>query len=472
MHEYQSYSAAPPPPPRRRSLLTWVVLGLGGLVVLQIVVAAVVFAVVPEVRERVAALLARPSGPPPPERPGLAGGAAEPERPLLIEDRFDGPTSRWDQSLARVVDGALELRIDIPNYDGYVLFLGPARSEPAPEPTPEAGQEEAIPTPPAEPAFDTSQIDDFDIAVDVWQVAGGSNAEYGIRFRQSGPGDYLLFSISGNGYYRLLRVRDEQYQPIIPWTFDGRIRTGETAVNRLRVIAQGASVTGSINGAPLLSVQDEVDVGGQLTFGLQTYDAGGVAVRFDNVAGTVGPLDLTEDFENPATARWSNGGAQLAEGQYEIIAGPNIQTWQQPLPTGSSRVGSFTLEVDATLASGEGGGVAYGVMFGDGGSFDFYSLFIFPEGGLALLRSTPTGDPQVLVPPVPVEAVNPGLGTTNTIKITVEGRNLTVELNGTDLGTLELDEEPHGMVGLIVSSGSSEGVRVRFDNFRLEEMRP
>jgi hypothetical protein len=467
---------APPPvpEPRRPGFLTWLVVGLGVLVLLQVCVAAAVFTAVPNVRDRVLAVFARPTSPPPPDKPGPAGGAETPARPLLIEDDFDTPTSRWDQSFSRMADGALELRIDIANYDGYALYLGP---EPAPEPETNPAPENleppltATPDPAAPAPFDASAIDDFDLAVDVQQTAGAATTEYGIRFRQTGPGDYLLFSVSGNGYYRLLRVRNEQYEPIVPWTFDGRVKTGEGAVNRLRVVAEGARVTGFLNGAQVVQIEDEIDVGGQLTLGLQTYDAG-AAVRFDNIAGRVGEFDLAEDFAEPATARWSSGGALVTEGAYEIVAGAGIQTWQQPLPTGSSRVGDFVLEVDATLAGGQGDGVAYGVMFGDGGSFDFYSLLIFPEGGLALLRSTPTGETEVLVPPIAVPSLNTGEGQTNTIRLEISGNQLGLALNGEDLGQLELAESPQGMVGLLVSSGSSGDVRVRFDNFRLEEKTP
>jgi hypothetical protein len=287
----------------------------------------------------------------------------------------------------------------------------------------------------------------------------------------SGTGDYLLFSVSGNGYYRLLRVRNEQYEALVPWTFDGRVKTGEGAVNRLRVVAEGSRVTGYINGAQLAQIEDEIDVGGQLTLGLQTYDAG-AAVHFDNIEGRVGEFDLAEDFADAETARWSSGGALVTEGAYEIVAGAGIQTWQQPLPTGSSRVGDFVLEVDATLASDQGGGAAYGVMFGDGGSFDFYSLLIFPEGGLALLRSTPSGETQVIIPPVAVPTLNTGAGQTNSIRLEISGNQLGLVLNGEDLGQLELAESPQGMVGLLVSSGNSGDVRVRFDNFRLEEKTP
>jgi hypothetical protein len=446
----------PPAPERRRNWLVWIVAGLAAIVLCQLIAAAALIATVPGVRDRALALIARPSGPPPPDAPARDQRATSGDAPLLIADTFDAPTNLWDQSQTRIVDEALELRIDIPNYDSYGLYLGPSPPE-----DPEADA----------PILDASVIDDFDLAVDVRQTAGDPLSEYGIRFRQSGPGDYLLFSISGNGYYRLLRVRNEQYEPIVPWTFDGRIRTGAGATNRLRVVAQGAAVEAYINDVRVVQIEDEIDVGGQLTFGVQTYDAGGLAVQFDNISGSVGGVDLAEDFSDPATVRWSSGGSQIIDGQYEIIAGGGIQTWQQPLPTGSSRVSNFALEVDATLVATDGVGAAYGVMFGDGGSFDFYSVFLFPEGGLAIYRSRAGGGPEAIVPPVAAPQVNAGLNATNRIRVEVEDGVLTLELNGELIGQLDLQEDVRGMVGLIVSAGDSSETRVRFDNFRLEELR-
>ena len=423
-----------PPAPQRRRWLPWAIGCVGLLVLLQLAGIAVVLAF-PGLRAQIAGLWIRPSAPAPPESP-LPAGQAAPARPLKIEDNFDQPTNRWEQSLARVADGAYEVRVDIPNYDSYGLLLG------------------------------AQAVHNFDIAVDVQQTAGDPTAEYGVRFRQSGPGDYLMFSVSGSGYYRLLQVRDNTYRSLTPWTFDVRVKTGPGAVNRLRVVAQDAAISGFVNEAQLVMARDEIDVSGQLTLGVTTFDKGGVAVRFDNVAGQAEGADLKEDFGNAETVKWSVGGATIEEGAYEIFAGPDIQSWQQPLPSGSSEVGDFALEVDATFVQGAEESAAYGVMFGDGGKFDFYTLYLFPQGGIGLFRSEAGGGGGAIAGPVPLDLVKKGAGATNRLRLEVRGNIISITLNGTKLPDLENPDPIRGMVGLIVGGDT----QARFDNFRLEEL--
>ncbi|HEU5099235.1 MAG TPA: hypothetical protein VFU22_09460 [Roseiflexaceae bacterium] len=424
----------PPQPPQRRRLLLWVVGGLGALVLLQLI-ALGVFLAVPELRSQIRPFWARPAVAAPPESPQTAGQAA-PARPLKIEESWDQPTTRWEQSVVRVADGAYEMRVDIPNYDSYGLMSaeGPVRN--------------------------------FDLAVDVRQVAGDPTAEYGVRFRQTGPSDYYMFSISGSGYYRLLQVKQGEYRSLTPWTFDGRIKTGPEAVNRLHVVAQGSSITGSVNDVQLATAKDDIDVGGQLTFGVTTFDKGGVVVRFDNIVGSAENIDIQENFGNPEAAEWSVGGASIVDGGYEITAGEGIQSWQQPLPNGSSNVGDFRLDVDATLVMTDTDEAAYGIIFGDGGSFDFYTLYLFPQGGIGLFRSEQSGQTFTLVPPVPFEEVKPGTDATNHITLEVRGQKISITLNGARLPDLELDQPIQGMVGLIVSGSAT----ARFDNLVLEEL--
>jgi hypothetical protein len=151
-------------PPRRR-WLPWAIGCVGILVLLQFDGLAVVLAF-PGLRAQIAALWVRSSAPPP-ESP-LPAGQTMPDHPLTIEERFDQPTNRWEQSLARVADGAYEVRVDIPNYDTYGLLLA------------------------------EQPVHNFDMAVNVQQTAGDPTAEYGVRFRfpQGGIG---LFRSEGSG---------------------------------------------------------------------------------------------------------------------------------------------------------------------------------------------------------------------------------------------------------------------------------
>ena len=342
------------------------------------------------------------------------------------------------------------MRLELANFDSYGLFLG------------------------------GSDVRDFDLAVDATQTAGPPDGELGIRFRQSAPDNHLMFSISPSGFYRLLKVEDKTYTSLVPWTRHAGISQGPGATNRLRVVADGPSIAGYINGEQVLTFNDSAQQAGQLTLGLVTFETGGLEARFDNLEGFAvatlpdgqpGELDLAEDFGDPEAAQWSVGGATLADGAYEFFVGGSVVSWQQPLPTGSSEVsGDFVLEVEAAMLSGREDNSAYGVMFGDGGAFDFFALMIVPDGRLLMYRNGDDG--YVVIPALELPAINPGLDTTNRIRVEVRGSSFLITINDQELPSIELPEgvTMDGMAGVIVQGADARGARARFDNFRLEEV--
>lgn len=434
------------PPRGRRRLLLILASALGAFVACAGIGLVLLVLFTPSLRSRLAFL--SPIAAAPPEGPDKftapAGG------PVAISDDFSRASERWDRSRTSVEGGAYELSLELANFDTYGLFLG------------------------------GSEIVDFDLAVDATMTAGPPDAEFGIRFRQSAPDEHLIFSVSPSGFYRLARVSDKTYTSLVPWTRDSRISAGVGATNRLRVVAAGPTITGYINGEEVLSYSDDQQRPGQLTLGLVTFEQGGLTVRFDNLegfamlapaGGEAARAELNEDFEAPETAQWSVGGATVRGGAYEVFVGGSVVSWQQPLPTGSSEVaGDFVLEVDATMVSGNGGGSGYGIMFGDGGEFDFFALLILPEGGLMLYRNGVDGG--MVIPPVEVPSVKPGLDATNKLRVEVRGRTLTVTVNDEPLPELEFPEDVRfgGMAGVILQGADAGGLTARFDNFRLEEL--
>jgi hypothetical protein len=451
----EPYTPIPGPEPRGPNRLLLLAAGvLAAFILLAVIGIGLVLAFTPSLRARIPFLAQVAANGAPPEAPDKYA-KNNGNGPITIEDDFSNATGLWEQSQTLVLGGTYEMRLDQPNYDSYGLFLG------------------------------ASDVRDFDMAVDMTQVSGSPVAEYGIRFRQASPDEHLMFSISGNGFFRLLRVSDKTYSSVVPWTKSEVINTGDGAVNRLRVIADGPNITGFINDQQVLEYRDAVQSSGQLTLGLVTFEQGDLAVRFDNIAGTakdesldasgqpLPEVDLAESFEDSSSVPWSVGGAEIANGAYEVFVGGNVQSWQQPLPTGSSQVeGNFVLEVDATLVSGTEGRTAYGIMFGDGGEFDFYTLYLYPEGGIGLFRSEKDGSGAAIAEPGLHDAILPGYDATNKIKIEVQDDTLSITVNDELIGTLRLEPgtEIRGMVGLIVNSGDVEGVRARFDNFRLAEI--
>lgn len=442
------YQAQAEPPPRgRQRLLILIAAALAAFVACSAVALAAFIFATPALRNQIPGFAPRAGGAPP-EAPkkfvDLPGG------PVRISDDFSQASERWDRSQTVIEGDAYVIRLELPNFDSYGLFLG------------------------------GGDVRDFDMAVDATQLAGPADGEFGIRFRQSAPDDHMMFSISSSGYYRLLRVQDKTYTSLVPWTRHEGIALGPGVVNRLRLVADGPSITGYINGEQVLTYNDAEQQSGQLTLGLVTFETGGLEVRFDNAEGfavatlpdgQTAELDLAEDFADPSTVQWSVGGATVNDGAYEFFVGGSVVSWQQPLPTGSSEVsGDFVLEVDATMLSGQPENSAYGLMFGDGGTFDFFALMIVPDGRVLMYRNGDEG--YVVIPAVELPAINPGLDATNRIRVEVSGRSFTITINDQELPVIDLPEgvTMDGMAGVIVQGADAEGMRARFDNFRLEEV--
>jgi hypothetical protein len=107
-------------------------------------------------------------------------------------------------------------------------------------------------------------------------------------------------------------------------------------------------------------------------------------------------------------------------------------------------------------------------MFGDDGNFNYYSLLIFPQGGLGLFQRK-DGRTNVIVPITPLSQVRQGTGAANTLLVEVKGNAVTISLNGERLGEIQSETPVQGMVGMTVLGGSGS-TRARFDSFRLKEL--
>ena len=97
---------------------------------------------------------------------------------------------------------------------------------------------------------------DFHLIVDAAQVAGPDNNEYGVQVRMEDNRHFYRFSVSGDGYYRVIKLDGEE-QTILgnDWTQAEAIQMG-VAVNRLEVICRGTTMTFCVNDELLAQVED------------------------------------------------------------------------------------------------------------------------------------------------------------------------------------------------------------------------
>ena len=81
---------------------------------------------------------------------------------------------------------------------------------------------------------------DFDFSVEARAIEGyfgDNNNAYGVVFRQHDRDNFFVFLISGDGYYRIDRIKDGVSENIFPWGLQSEsIDQGLDTVNHLRVV--------------------------------------------------------------------------------------------------------------------------------------------------------------------------------------------------------------------------------------------
>ncbi len=127
------------------------------------------------------------------------------------------------------------------------------------------------------------EFSDFHLAVEVAQVAGPDDNEYGVLVRMKDTDHFYRFSISGDGYYMVSKYDGEKWEPLSgDWTPSDAIHLG-AATNLLEVVCQGATMTFLANGVQLAQVEDADYRRGDVGLYAGSFFEAGVEVHFDNL---------------------------------------------------------------------------------------------------------------------------------------------------------------------------------------------
>jgi len=190
---------------------------------------------------------------PPPNQPPPSGRNNRfltPNCPVLIEDEFADDTSFNDwfqdtregiQSNERIVGDAYELRLNfMPAGRDEATTWGSLRDF-----TFRGGRVEAV-----------IRADKF----------ADETARTGLWLRYQDENHFLAFMIRNNGSYYIARFVDGDYTDLVRWTDAGAIRTGDGAVNTLRIDIDGDKFDFYINGVFLSSITDSTWPDGRLAF--------------------------------------------------------------------------------------------------------------------------------------------------------------------------------------------------------------
>jgi len=115
------------------------------------------------------------------------------------------------------------------------------------------------------------------------QVEGPADNEYGIICRYQDADNFYQLSISGDGYYRLVKWDEAEFGELLSWERSSAINEG-SETNRLSAICDGSRLSLSANEQTLFDVTDNaLPTSGDVGMYVGTFDEGGVTIAFDDL---------------------------------------------------------------------------------------------------------------------------------------------------------------------------------------------
>jgi serine/threonine protein kinase len=127
-------------------------------------------------------------------------------------------------------------------------------------------------------------LTDLIIEVDATQISAGpeNDNEYGVGCRIQSDGDGYYLSISGDGYYGIWLNYGPDWIPLVDWTLSDAIYTGY-ATNRLYAICDGPTLSLSVNGQHLATVEDTTFADGDIALTAISYEDTPTKIIFDDL---------------------------------------------------------------------------------------------------------------------------------------------------------------------------------------------
>jgi hypothetical protein len=147
----------------------------------------------------------------------------------------------------------------------------------------------------------TQSFGDVDMTFDVTLVEGSNaNSMMGAQCRKRSDNYFYIFAITGNGYYTVSKFNGNGWEDLVAWTPSSAVRTGK-ATNTLRVICSGEALQFWINGARVVTLEDDSFPRGEIGLLAGTFQESSpnTLVTFDN---------LTITLPEPVTLATGGGG--------------------------------------------------------------------------------------------------------------------------------------------------------------------
>jgi hypothetical protein len=178
-----------------------------------------------------------------------------------------------------------------------------------------------------------------------------------------------------------------------------------------------------------------------------------------------GAVLFQDDFTNAESGWNRGGGADYADGRYQIlVTETQTKVWANP----GLSFEDVIVEVDAVTVSGPLDN-DFGVQCRAQDNENYY-FFLISADGFQVIGKVFRGEPEFLSADVmqPSEAVVQG-NETNHLRVACVGQELTLSVNGQVVSQASDDSLDHGDVGLMAGSYGEGSVLVAFDNFQVTQ---
>jgi hypothetical protein len=127
-----------------------------------------------------------------------------------------------------------------------------------------------------------TDLTDFYAEVDLTFIQQPPGAAAGMVFRLQDSDNFYLYAVDPTGYYNLQKKSGGEWVELVAWTESDLIETGEEVTNRLGVLAEGSTLTLTLNGVVVAEVEDADLENGSLALMAEAFDSPNVEVAFDN----------------------------------------------------------------------------------------------------------------------------------------------------------------------------------------------
>ncbi len=129
---------------------------------------------------------------------------------------------------------------------------------------------------------DAVQFDDFYAEFDTSFVTYTGENAAGLVFRLLDTENFYKFVVDEIGYFQVQKRVDGEYSDLIEWTISDAVDDTEGAVNRIGILAEGATLAFSVNGDVIVQVEDSDLASGAIALAIQSYSTPEAHSTFDN----------------------------------------------------------------------------------------------------------------------------------------------------------------------------------------------